>query len=313
MIARAYGPDLVPTGDHWVQELGIGWFNVAYRLQLRDGYKSVLKIAPPPGVSVMTYERGAMATELAALALVRDRTTVPVPEVDFADQSHQLCDADYFFMPYIDADNLSVVKDALPHAQRVGYGEALGATTFELNAIPGPAFGPLDGSGQLSWRQTFIGMVEDVLRDGERRHVALGWPYDTVRAVLTENAACLDEVIDPRFVEWDLWDGNVMVSDGKIVSILDHERAFYGDPLIEHGFIAAELPAFGDPTAFMRGYGKTTITPNERQRRRLYCLHVALIMVIETVYRELVDTHPYDWARERLNETMALFGLFAED
>ena len=110
MIARAYGPDQVPTGDDWVQELGIGLFNVAYRLRLRDGYESVLKIAPPPSVRVMTYERGAMATELAALALVRYRTTVPVPVVDFADQSHQLCDADYFFMPYIDADNLSVVR-----------------------------------------------------------------------------------------------------------------------------------------------------------------------------------------------------------
>lgn len=306
MIARAYGPDQVPTGDDWVQELGIGLFNVAYRLRLHDGYESVLKIAPPPSVQVMTYERGAMATELAALALVRYRTTVPVPVVDFADQSHQLCDADYFFMPYIDADNLSVVKDALPEDQRVAYGEALGATTFELNAISGPAFGPLDGSGPLSWRQTFIGMVEDVLRDGERRHVDLGWPYDTVRAVLTEHAACLDAVTDPRFVEWDLWDGNVMVRDGRIVCVIDHERAFYGDPLIEHGFIAAELPAFGDPTAFMRGYGKTVLTQTERQRRRLYCLHVTLVMVIETVYREIAESDAYDWARKRLNETMAL-------
>jgi aminoglycoside phosphotransferase (APT) family kinase protein len=228
-------------------------FNVAYRLRLRDGHESVLKIAPPSDVEVMTYERGAMATELAALALIRERTTVPVPAVDFADQSHELCDADYFFMTYIDADNLSIVKDGLSQGERETYGEALGAATLELNSIRGSAFGPLDGSGPLSWRQTFIGIVEDVLCDGERRDVDLGWDYDTVRAVLTEHADCLDEAIVPRFVEWDLWDGNVMVSEGAIVGILDHERAFYGDPLIEHGFNAVELPAFGDPTAFFAG------------------------------------------------------------
>jgi aminoglycoside phosphotransferase (APT) family kinase protein len=309
MVARAYGADQVPAGDDWVRELGHGWFNVAYRLRLRDGHESVLKIAPPKDVQVMTYERGAMATELAALALIRERTTVPVPAVDFADQSHELCDADYFFMPYIDADNFGIVKDAMPPHVRNAYDEALGAATRELNSIRGTAFGPLSGSGVPSWRQMFTGMVEDVLGDGERRRVDLGWNYDTIRAVITEHADCLDEVTDPRFVEWDLWDGNVMIRDGKIVCIIDHERAYYGDPLIEAGFVATELPAFGDSTAFMRGYGKAEFTANERRRRHLYCLHLALIMIIETVYRGHTDTNQYDWGRERLNETMSLFGL----
>ncbi len=308
MAGMAYGPDRVPAGDGWVQELGIGLFNVAYRVTLRDGYQSVLKIAPPPGVEVMTYERGAMATELAALALIREHTQVPVPGVDFADQSHLLCDADYFFMPYIDADNLSAVKDTLTERERQAYGKTLGATTAELNSILGPAFGPLDCSGRLSWRETFLAMVEDVLRDGARRNVDLGWDYDTVRAVVLDHAGCLDEVTEPRFVEWDLWDGNVMVKEGQIVGILDHERAFYGDPLIEHGFNAVELPSFGDPTAFLDGYGKNTFTANERRRRQLYCIHLALIMIIETVYRELTDPQPYEWARARLDETMDLLG-----
>jgi aminoglycoside phosphotransferase (APT) family kinase protein len=308
MASVAYGADRVPPGDDWVQELGIGLFNVAYRVTLRDGYQSVLKIAPPSGVEVMTYERGAMATELAALALIRQHTRVPVPAVDFADQSHRLCDADYFFMPYIDADNLSAVKDTLSERERHAYGKGLGASTAELNSIRGPAFGPLAGSGRFGWRETFLAMVEDVLGDGARRDVDLGWDYDTVRAVVLDHADCLDEVTEPRFVEWDLWDGNVMVKEGQIVGILDHERAFYGDPLIEHGFNAVELPAFGDPTAFLDGYGKTAFTESERRRRQLYCVHLALIMIVETVYRELTDHQPYEWARARLDETMNLLG-----
>jgi aminoglycoside phosphotransferase (APT) family kinase protein len=309
MVARAYGPGQVPAeGDGWMSELGHGWFNVAYRIRLRDGSQVVLKIAPPPAVEVMTYERGAMATELAALELIRERTSVPVPAVDFADQSHELCDADYFFMQFIEADNLGIVKETMPAAARDGYHQALGAANRQLNSIRGAAFGPLAGPGEQSWRVVFSRMIEDVLRDGERREVDLGWDYDAVRGVLARDAGSLDEVTDPRFVEWDLWDSNVMIRDGAIISIIDHERAFYGDPLIEAGFTGIDQAAFGDPAAFMRGYGQGQLTGAEPVRRRLYSLYLALIMVIETVYRGHTDTRQYDWARAQLTEVMTLLG-----
>src|SRR5580658_4196988 len=144
MTARAYGPGQVPADDaDWLTELGHGWFNVAYRIRLRDGQNVVVKIAPPPEVEVMTYERGAMGIELAALALIRKHTSVPVPPVDYADQSHELCDADYFFMPYFEADNLGIISERLPAPELAAYHEALGAANRELNTIRGKAFGPL--------------------------------------------------------------------------------------------------------------------------------------------------------------------------
>ncbi|MFE0730164.1 phosphotransferase [Streptomyces antibioticus] len=118
MVERAHGPDRTPEGEGWIGELGHGRFNVAYRVRLRDGYEAVVKIAPPPGAEVMTYERGAMATESAALDLIRKHTAVPVPRVDFADRAQDLCDADWFCMPFIDGDNLSVAGPALPAADR---------------------------------------------------------------------------------------------------------------------------------------------------------------------------------------------------
>ncbi|MGN6794187.1 MAG: phosphotransferase family protein [Streptosporangiaceae bacterium] len=308
IAARAYGPGLVPTGAEWVRELGHGWFNVVYLMRLRDGRAVVLKIAPPPAVEVMTYERGAMAVELAALQLIRERTGVPVPVVDFSDRSHELCDADYFFMPYVEADNLGIVREGLAASDLDGYQEALGAANRELNSIRAPAFGPLTGPGEASWRRVFTGMVEDVLRDGERRQVDLGWDYALIRRVVALHARSLDEVTEPAYVEWDLWDSNVMMRDGAIVSIIDHERAFYGDPLIEAGFAGTQLPAFGNPAAFMRGYGRSELTETEHIRRRLYCLHLVLIMVIETVYRGHADPSQYDWARGQLSDIMALFG-----
>jgi aminoglycoside phosphotransferase (APT) family kinase protein len=170
MIGRAYGADQVPhaADEEWVNELGHGWFNVAYLLRLRDGRRVVCKIAPPPHVEVMTYERGAMDIELATPALITAHLDVPVPTVDYADRSHELCDADYFFMPYIDADNLGIVKDTLAPGELDAYNEALGAATRDINSIRGTAFGPLAGPADPTWRTCFSRMIEDVLADGER-------------------------------------------------------------------------------------------------------------------------------------------------
>ncbi len=100
MVGRAYGRHQVPVdGAGWASEMAHGWFNVTYSIRLRDGSKVVLKIAPSPSVEVLTYERGAMAIEVTALHLIAEHTNVPVPTVDFSDQSHELCDADYFSCP----------------------------------------------------------------------------------------------------------------------------------------------------------------------------------------------------------------------
>lgn len=308
MVARAYGHAQVPEGDAWVEELAHGWFNVAYQIDLRDGQRVVLKIAPPATVEVMTYERDMMLIEVRALTLVREGTSVPVPAVHYCDDSRELCDAPYFFMEYIDAENLGVIKDTLSSEQYGAYDEARGAANRALNQLTGDHFGSLlGGDPKATWRQVFTGIVEDVLRDGQHRKVDLGWDYDLIRKLVAEHADCLNEVTQPVFIEWDLWDGNVMVRDGAIVSIIDHERALYGDPLMEAGFATLELEGLGDPGSFLRGYGRESFIPSERMRRRLYNLHLLLIMVIETVYRGHTEPAQYDWARSMLNQVMAGF------
>jgi aminoglycoside phosphotransferase (APT) family kinase protein len=310
MVARAYGTAQVPDGDDWAQELGHGWFNVAYRIRLRDGELAVLKIAPPAGVEVMTYERDMMATEVLALRLIRERSSAPVPDVHFYDQSRELCDADYFFMEHVDADNLGIVMDRLPPEELAAHREALGALNRELHTITGDHFGRLGhGDANASWRTVFVGMLEDVLRDGERRAVDIGVGYDVVRAVVAAHADSLDEVRVPVLVEWDMWESNVMIRDGRIVAVIDHERAFFGDRLMEAGFVATGLPGFGDASAFIRGYGWSPSTAVEQTRRRLYNLHLILIMMIETVYRGHTEPTQYDEARARIVDALAAFGV----
>lgn len=150
------------------------------------------------------------------MRLVSTRTTVPVPRVDFVDLSHELVDADLFFMEFIDADNFGFAAAAgrlSPETVAAGNRE-LGEFNREINTVIGPHFGPLVGPGFDTWRQAFLAMVEETLIDGERVAIDLGWPSADLRAVFAENAAALDEVTVPRLVEVDLWAKNSMIRDG---------------------------------------------------------------------------------------------------
>ena len=98
MAVRAFGGTTLAQGDGAVFELKEGWFNVAYNVRLADGREVVLKIAPPTDAEVLFYENNIMATEVAAMRLVRQNPAIPVPEIYYFDDAHDLCDSDYFFM-----------------------------------------------------------------------------------------------------------------------------------------------------------------------------------------------------------------------
>jgi aminoglycoside phosphotransferase (APT) family kinase protein len=106
MAVRAFDGLGLAAGEEAVLELKEGWFNAAYVVRLADGRQVVLKIAPPPDVEVMLYEKNIMATEVASMRLVRQNPAIPVPEICFFDDAHDLCDSDYFFMEKINGDNL---------------------------------------------------------------------------------------------------------------------------------------------------------------------------------------------------------------
>ena len=74
---------------------------------------------------------------------------MPVPAVDFADTTHELGDADYFFMPYIESDNLGIVNTADDPKTQDAFNEKIGALNRQLNTIRGDHFGTFQGRRRL--------------------------------------------------------------------------------------------------------------------------------------------------------------------
>ena len=63
MAVRAFNGLGLAAGEEAVLELKEGWFNAAYQVRLASGREVILKIAPPKGAEVLTYEKNIMLTE----------------------------------------------------------------------------------------------------------------------------------------------------------------------------------------------------------------------------------------------------------
>lgn len=289
-----------------MRELGFGWFNVVYRVTLADGSKKVLKIAPAPEVPVLSHERGAMFTEQLAIELIRDRTEVPAVPIEFFDASLELCNAPYFFRPFISADDPGELGDRATPDEKVVFQEQVGVLNRQLNEIIGPGFGPLRDPRFPTWGQPFAAMFNNTLVDGRARNVELGWEYAEFEGILARYLPYLDEVTVPRSTELDMWTKAVLFRDGKPVAHIDHERAIYGDSIMEAGFTGLHFPGFSDASAFMRGYGIAGLTVAQGKRRLLYTLHLALIMVNEATYRGFDDPEHQAMVRGNLRRAMEL-------
>ena len=111
------------------------------------------------------------------------------------------------------------------------------------------------------WYPAFRSMLCLGIDDARAMGIDLKIDTDRLLSRLEEEKEFFEEVTVPCLVHWDLWEGNVFVSGGKITGIIDWERALWADPLLELGF-----RTYDDPADFLEGYGKREFSPAERRR-----------------------------------------------
>jgi aminoglycoside phosphotransferase (APT) family kinase protein len=289
-------------------ELTDGMYNTVALIELVDGQKSVLKVAPPDRVKVLRYEKNIMRAEVDVLRLIRAQTEVPVPEVIAIDTSRCLIDNDYYLMTFVPGVGMYKLRQQLSTQDQRAIDFRTGEYLHQMNAITGSSFGYFAQPEFhfSTWQETFQCMISHCLQDGRDAGVELPFPNDMLGARLQTFTTVLDEVTQPRLVHWDLWDGNIFVDPEtkKITGILDCERALWGDPLMEVNF-----GAFGVNPALIEGYGLDLLsTLGAKTRRTLYNIYLWLIMIIECTYRKYETKDQVNWARTKLIEEMKQLG-----
>lgn len=297
MVERIFGSGIEISS---CIELGEGWFNTAYSIDLSDGRGTVLKLSPPEHVRTLRYEHNLMEAEVSAMRLIHEAGGVPIPVVYGYDDTKELAPCRYFFQERLAGRTYNHVRGELTEAENNAIEIELGGYNAKLNEIKGESFGYLaqTESHRSSWREAFGVMIDWVLQDGKEAGVELPVPYEQVRAIVEAHADTLDDVTSPRLVFWDLWEGNLFVNEGHITGIIDAERALWGDPLMEHSF-----SHFANRAAFLQGYGIPSPAADSRTNRRrlLYDLYLALVLRIESSYRQYDDNHT-QWTADNLAE-----------
>ncbi|NIK79662.1 aminoglycoside phosphotransferase (APT) family kinase protein [Paenibacillus castaneae] len=278
-------------------ELTDGCANSAYSVTLQDGRNVIIKVAPPSNTKMMTYEQHIMAAEVEVMRLVKQTGSIPVPQIYAYDQTKSIVNCEYFVMEKLEGEPYNKVKKSLTDEQRSGIEHQLGIYNRRINEIRGESFGCFAHTDEpgTPWKTTFHRMLLDVLADGERENVRLPASYETIRQEISLRLDALDEVIEPRLVHWDLWDGNIFVKDAAITGLIDFERALWGDPLLEIYF-----GHFNQSQSFFDGYGLSELTPSQRARIALYDLYLDLILSIECAYRFYSDINHINWTRDNL-------------
>lgn len=276
---------LSPTA---VTPVDAGTYNTLHTATLADGRRVVVKIPPDPSAPCLRYERGILRGEVD---FYRHAATVgvPVPEVIRVDLDGTALPGGYLVMSEI--PGVSWDRAELPGADRARLRRELGGHVAALHTVTGPAFGyPGEGPGPLAatWREAFAAMAAAILADAAEHAAPLPLPPAEIGAAFTEHAGLLDAVERPALVHFDLWDGNVLVHDGRVSGLIDGERMFWGDPLADFASLALFCDIEADED-FLAGYaeagGTVHFGPNERARLALYRAYLYLLMLVESIPR----------------------------
>ncbi|MBT2232667.1 phosphotransferase family protein [Nonomuraea sp. NEAU-A123] len=288
-------------------ELTDGYANAVWRLSLDDGREVVLKLSPPPELDQLSYERNLLRMEAAAYELAA-AAGVPVATLLGAGFDDPVLGGDYLLLGALDGVSWNDVKPEGEAELR----RELGRLLARFNAVTGEVFGyPHAAITGGTWREAYLAMVGALLADTERYPTPLPLPAAEIGALLAAAAPVLDEVTTPHLVHFDVWAGNVfldLTGTPRIQAIIDHERAFWGDPLAE--FVTPTI--FGElreDDPLLAGYREVTpveLTPAARTRLDLYRAYLYLILLVENGPRQYPEA---EYARIRDLATTSLMDV----
>ncbi|MBR5348947.1 MAG: aminoglycoside phosphotransferase family protein [Lachnospiraceae bacterium] len=290
-----------------VQAIDDGSFNAVYLIEVPDGRRAVLKVAPCDDERVLRYEKNIMYTEVSVMQKIKRHTAVPVPDLYYFDAAHTSCPSDYFFMQYINASNYHLVETQLSEDVRNRIDEQIGMYNRYINEIKGHLFGYFgqERRQKETWYEAFSRMLEDIIADAKHYNVEFGLDENVFYRLLESDEEAFNAVTEPRLVHSDLWAGNVFIREDKIVAIIDWERCLWADPLIERGFRSEHLKQ-----SFLRGYQREEpFTAQERRRLRWYDLYYYMTLAVEECAREYDDAEYHDHVWKQYHQALSRLKL----
>jgi aminoglycoside phosphotransferase (APT) family kinase protein len=221
-----------------VAPLGAGEYNAVFSVTA-GGKEYVIKIAPADdNAAVMTCEKGMMAAEVFWYQMIRERTSIAVPEIYAVDLERRRIPTDYFIMEKL--PGLTLDKIRLSKTEKKDTAAQMARMAAQIHGVKNSRFGSVQGELYGDWHQAVRAMVETMLADCARkgrqskRGERLLAYIDQYKGVLQKAECCM--------VNSDLWPPNIICKreNGAIhCAWIDVERSYWGDRVVD--FVSLEM------------------------------------------------------------------------
>ena len=269
------------------QELTGGEYNTAWHVVTSKG-DYLIKIAPSQAVETLTYENNLIEIEVAVYGLLAKLKGVHIPQI-YAQNVSPDDEIQYFIMEFLDAQPMKEVKLSADDKKRLLYD--LGSAVAQIHKIKGhDGFGYSQNGLKPSWREAYESMIQNILSDAHKKNAKIP-KENEIMQLIEKYGDILDEVEVPTLVHFDVWAGNIFLKDRKLYSLIDTERAMWGDyygDFISFDYVHDLDDKCNKP--FVDGYNeaadeKIEFTKSTVIRMNLIRIYLGMIMFTEVDYR----------------------------
>ena len=270
-----------------MEPLGAGEYNAVYCAKAGER-EYVLKIAPSEKISVLTYEKNMMASEVFWYQQIRENTSVIVPKVYYEDYQKKIIPTGYFIMEKLQGQQMDQME--MSEEEKAEGNAQMARMLAQIHRIKNDKCGYIQNELYDNWYLAIRGMVSAVLKDGKKkgrgssRGKKLLAFIDQYKEVLKQ-AEC-------TMVNFDLWAPNIICrrENGEIkYAWIDPERSFWGDPIAD--FVCLEMMTpLDEKKKSLAAYNEVAekpviVTEAEKIRYAIALGYLALIMEVEKYYR----------------------------
>lgn len=280
-----------------VRKLSGGLKNAVYLLENGEE-KIVLKISPLDETKMISADRGIFWWEAKMLEKM-EKMNFPAPRLLAYDDTHLICDSSYIFMTYVDGKNYLEEKEkgALSKEEITNIEHELGVLSKKITNIKGDNFFfPSQPNKKFKDNYEFVlNMFQLLLNDAITYGVDLSDEvYSIILGIIHSKKESLNNIDGVSLTHTDIWDGNVLVKNGKVTGIVDFADVYFCDEILTFYFhtidgITSEF--------FLDGYGKT-LSYDEKVRIEIYRMYVILKMIVDC---KLKQYGRFEWMYKNLD------------
>ena len=286
-----------PSDNIIITKLSGGLKNSVYLID-DMGTKVVLKVSPIDESKMISVDREILWWEARMLDKMSS-IWIPAPKLLYYDDSLNYCSSPYIFMTYIDGQNYLECKDGLEQSIINNIEFELGILSSKICDIKGEKyFLPSNPYKNFKNNYGFIGyLFEMLLNDAVMINLDLNKDvYNNIRNILVVFKNSLNNVSNLCLCHTDIWDGNILIKNGKVAGIVDFSDLYYCDELLTLYFHTIDGVISEN---FLRGFNNKKLSNDENIRIEIYRMYVILKMIVDC---KLKQYGRFDWMYQNLNQ-----------